>query len=38
MGQGEMAMTADQRRGAYIFVAAIIIGAVIVFRARWWLG
>jgi hypothetical protein len=37
-GQGEMAMTADQRRGAYFFVVAIIIGAVIAFLARWWLG
>jgi hypothetical protein len=31
-------MTEDQRRGAYFFVAAIIIGAVIAFLARWWLG
>jgi hypothetical protein len=31
-------MTADQRRGVYIFVAAIIIGAIIVFLARWWLA
>jgi hypothetical protein len=37
-GEGEMAMTADQRRGAYFFVAAMIIGAVIAFLARWWFG
>jgi hypothetical protein len=31
-------MIADQRQGASFFVAAIIIGAVIAFLARWWLG
>jgi hypothetical protein len=32
-----MAMTEDQRRWP-ILLLAIIIGAVVAFLARWWLG
>lgn len=36
-GRGEVAMTADQLRGLYTFIAA-IAGGAIAFLLVWWFG